>query len=193
MFLLGTRRVVGRLVSVSTDPKRSTCPTVFLFPFVGDINGSSPGGALDDVIVVANKADLLPTNGGGVEDDTEELSSLAATTACGGTTWRRARSGVGENGESALGGGDEGGGGRRGRVWRVSCKTKEGLDGFMEYLEAEVRARFQRDEDDESPLITRCENMLWSDCFGVILYDITCSPIGSRALELELYTFSEPV
>ena len=50
-----------------------------------------------------------------------------------------------------------------GRVWKLSCKTKEGVDGFMEHLEAEVRSRFQGAADDESPLITRY----------IVLYD-TC-------------------
>lgn len=104
-------------------------------------------GALDDLIVVANKADLAAAAAGvgageqgeGLNDELNALAAEAATAAPVGTAAARAAQGP------------EGG-----RVWKLSCKTKEGLEGFMEHLEAEVRSRFQGAADDESPLITRC-------------------------------------
>ncbi|CAN0369538.1 unnamed protein product, partial [Ectocarpus sp. 12 AP-2014] len=137
-------------------------------------SGSSGGGsaALDDLIVVANKADLARTllegESGQADHHERELTSLAAAAAAA-----TAASGPGRTAE-AVGsragtaetdglrtatrgteGDEEGTSGGGGRVWKVSCKTKEGLDGFMEHLEAEVRSRFQGAADDESPLITR--------------------------------------
>lgn len=111
----------------------------------GGVGGAA--GALDDLIVVANKADLAAAAAGvgageqgeGLNDELNALAAEAATAAPVGTAAARAAQGP------------EGG-----RVWKLSCKTKEGLEGFMEHLEAEVRSRFQGAADDESPLITRC-------------------------------------
>lgn len=111
----------------------------------GGMGGAA--GALDDLIVVANKADLATGakgEGGGLGD--AELNALAAEAAAGAAP--RATP------ETAAAGGGRGLEG--GRVWKLSCKTKDGLEGFMEHLEAEVRSRFQGTTDDESPLITRC-------------------------------------
>lgn len=102
--------------------------------------------------MVANKADLAGgagEGGGGGDYLSEELNALAAEAGAAPPA-----AGAGAAGERG-GSGAEGGG----RVWKVSCKTKEGLEGFMEHLEAEVRSRFQGAADDESPLITRC---VWS-------------------------------
>lgn len=97
------------------------------------------------MIVVANKADLALPAAGGCED---ELEALAAEAAARGVR-------EGEREEEVEEGRRRGVEGVGGRVWKVSCKTKEGLDGFMAHLEAEVRSRFQGAADDESPLITR--------------------------------------
>ncbi|CAM9872880.1 unnamed protein product, partial [Choristocarpus tenellus] len=91
---------------------------------------SSPRMATD-VIVVANKADLLVGKGGSAEEGDD-----------GHAAARRSRWGVGV----------EGG---REKMWRLSCKTREGLEEFVGHLEAEVQSRFQSTADDESPLITR--------------------------------------
>ncbi|CAB1105029.1 unnamed protein product [Ectocarpus sp. CCAP 1310/34] len=136
--------------------------------------GSSGGGsaALDDLIVVANKADLALTllegESGEADHHERELTSLAAAAAAAtaasgpGTTAEAVGSRAGAAETDGVGaatrgteGDEEGTSGSGGRVWKVSCKTKEGLDGFMEHLEAEVRSRFQGAADDESPLITR--------------------------------------
>lgn len=150
------------------------------------LGGSTGGAALDDLILVANKADLaapavgtVAGEGAGAKVDLEdELTSLAAAAAVAGALLPDGsavtEAGKEEAGDAvvaatargaAVAGGEEGGeteGGRQvGRrrrprpVWKISCKTKEGLDGFMEHLEAEVRSRFQGAADDESPLITR--------------------------------------
>lgn len=148
----------------------------------GSSRSGGGAGALDELIVVANKADLALAGGEGHD---KELKSLAAAAAGPAATAAappavpaavpaalssRTAEPTGrqdgekeEEGEEAVaavlraakgrGGELEWGGGR---VWKLSCKTKEGLDGFMEHLEAEVRSRFQGAADDESPLITRC-------------------------------------
>ncbi|CBN78950.1 TrmE, organellal GTPase involved in tRNA modification [Ectocarpus siliculosus] len=139
-------------------------------------SGSSGGGsaALDDLIVVANKADLALTllegESGEAEHHEQELTSLATAAAAAaaaaaagpGRTAEAVGSRAGAAEMDGVGaatrgteGDEEGRSGGGGRVWKLSCKTKEGLDGFMEHLEAEVRSRFQGAADDESPLITR--------------------------------------
>lgn len=94
------------------------------------------------MILVANKADLA-LDGDGQEISREALQALAAASVS--RTETEEGGDVTRNGMS----------GEQARLWQVSCKTKEGLDGFMEHLEAEVRSRFQGAGDDESPLITR--------------------------------------
>lgn len=130
-------------------------------------SGSSGGAAaLDDLIVVANKADLalavVDGENGEAERHEQELICLAAAAAGPGRTAEKVASraqaaetdGVGSATRGADGD-EEGRSAGGGRVWKVSCQTKEGLDRFMEHLEAEVRSRFQGAADDESPLITR--------------------------------------
>lgn len=142
--------------------------------------GSGGGVALDDMIVVANKADLAEAQaelaGGAGDEAAQALKALALAAAkrtlpsqagVGGGAGVGIGMGVaagvaGGREELGSGGGAAGGGERErdgeeeeGRVWKLSCKTKEGVDGFMEHLEAEVRSRFQGAADDESPLITR--------------------------------------
>ncbi|CAN0162479.1 unnamed protein product [Ectocarpus sp. 4 AP-2014] len=141
--------------------------------------GSSGGGSatLDDLIVVANKADLalaltpLEGESGEADHHERELTSLAAAAAAAaaataasgpGRTAKAVGSRAGAAETDGVGaatreaeGDEEGRSGGGGRVWKLSCKTKEGLDGFMQHLEAEVRSRFQGATDDESPLITR--------------------------------------
>lgn len=108
---------------------------------------SGAAATLDSMIVVANKADLVAAEGRG----DESLDLLATAAQCAALP--KSAEALVEGAEGEGGGGR--GGAREGRVWKVSCKTKEGIDGFMEHLEAEVVARFQGGADDESPLITR--------------------------------------
>lgn len=122
-------------------------------------NGS--GGALDHLIVVVNKLDLavpLSTttndnidNGASGRDPQDALDNLATAAGAAGPDFTGVDGGEGE--ANALGREEHT---KTGRLWKLSCKTKEGLDGFMGRLEAEVSARFQGATDDESPLITRC-------------------------------------
>lgn len=124
-------------MSESIDP-----PTLLLPPFsflslsglgaTGEDLGGFAGTAtaLDDVIVVLNKADLLEPQTAGQEEDGSSLVALVEETSP-------------KKGEG------------KGKVWKLSCKTREGLEEFVEHLEAVVGARFQGAADNESPLITR--------------------------------------
>lgn len=94
------------------------------------------GTALDDIIVVANKADLTPGTTGVPGSDQGVQQLLAEATAF-------PREGATVELESPR------------TAWRVSCKTKEGVDAFVAHLEREVGSRFRAAADDESPLITR--------------------------------------
>lgn len=119
----------------------------------GGESSRSVGGALDNVIIVANKADLAvdlpppPPHRQQPQQPDADAIALQALAAAAATAEYPSSEIVENQGKEE--------GRRRQSLWRVSCKTKEGLDVFMGHLEAEVRSRFQGAEDDESPLITR--------------------------------------
>lgn len=128
------RHIDYRMISESIDPSLSSPPPFSFLPGLGlgaDLGGFAwTATVLDDVIVVLNKADLLDPQTEGHE---EEGSSLVALV---------------EEASSKRGEG-------KGKVWKLSCKTREGLEEFVGHLEAVVGERFQGATDDESPLITR--------------------------------------
>lgn len=104
---------------------------------------------------MANKADLVGGVNSPIDEqhdaaDTAALQHLAATATTAARRPPLADNDVEDGAGAAAGATGE-------RLWRVSCKTSEGVEGFMEHLEAEVRSRFQGAGDDESPLITRFE------------------------------------
>jgi len=94
----------------------------------GGIAGTAA--VLDDVIVAINKADLLDPQTDGLEEE-------------GGSFVALVEEAVSKRGDG------------KGKVWKLSCKTREGVEEFVGHLEAVVGERFQGAADDESPLITR--------------------------------------
>eukprot|EP00904_Undaria_pinnatifida_P007967 jgi/Undpi1/42/HiC_scaffold_1.g00042.m1 len=165
-----------------TQIREEAAATTAAQDVLGEEGGLGGGAAaLDDMIVVANKADLA-TAQAEKEDAAKALNKLAVAAAkrtlpsqagvgagvglgAGAETGGGGEAGVGVGAEMGAGvaggrelesdGGRGGGAEEERRVWKLSCKTKEGVDGFMEHLEEEVRSRFQGAADDESPLITR--------------------------------------
>lgn len=209
MFLKRNRHAKGYRLNLETSiaplplPPPSYCargrcfPLFCLAPPTSVLGGSSGGAALDDLILVANKADLVGTVEGEGGEHEHELISLAAAAAAGAGVSLPEGSAVaaaeatqerefviaarGAEAVRAAEGVETEGDRNRARhqrsrpMWKVSCKTKEGLDGFMEHLEAEVRSRFQGAADDESPLITRCVcGFLW---VGVLLIAFLCTRV----------------
>lgn len=109
--------------------------------------------ALDHAIIVANKADLLQAEGR--IDDT--LDPLAGAAAYVGSSWPGQTAGAASRERQRGVGTDRGLQEKPARIWRISCRTRQGVDDFVNHLEEEVAARFQISGDDESPLITRWE------------------------------------
>ena len=101
---------------------------------------------------MVNKADLLLPKARTGEEEGEDaflkalVSEVEASEGRGPGTWKY------EN----RGRGGDGCGDGSGSVWKLSCKTREGLEELVGHLETVVRSRFQGAvEDNESPLITR--------------------------------------
>lgn len=134
------------------DPRSDVLPLLFE-KNTGFSGTHDTPAALDHAIIVANKADLLQAE----ERIDDTLDALAGAAAHAGSSGPRQTAGAAtrerQRGEATDGGLQE----KPTRIWRISCRTRQGVDDFVNHLEEEVSARFQISGDDESPLITRWE------------------------------------